>query len=529
MSIDSELLGHWPLAGDAKDVSGNSNHGVSHGVDFGAIGRGETGSAAGFDGSSASVEIPESQTLAMGKSEFSLSLWLHTEDSDVIGDIAAKYDPTAMTGFNLSVMNYSGVTHSQPNRRNILFGIDNAQTGDGWTDCGRPGNAVNVYSMAVFEGSLYAGTFEWGADESGRVFRYEGGENWTECGAPDAANAVESLAVFDGSLFCGTAAYRAQGSALPESPNMTPGGHVYRYMGGESWEDCGRLGDAGEAAALVVYRGELYSLPTYSKGVFKWDGETTWEYCGRPGKCRAMTFGVHGDTLYALGNESSGVWRYEGGEDWSHVGVQDDNSQIYSLATYEGVQHVGTWPSGSVYRREGDKEWISTGRLGDEKEVMGMVVYNGKLYAGTLPLAQVYRYDGDDGWTLIGRLDWTPDVTYRRAWSMAVYDGLLFCGTLPSGHVHSFSAGVSATCDKQMPTGWSHVVAVRNHSDLQLYVDGSLAAQSSSFGSADYDLSGAGPLRLGFGSHTYFDGRMSDVRLYDRAVSDREIAALSAL
>ena len=90
-------------------------------------------------------------------------------------------------------------------------------------------------------GDLYTGTFEWGADEAGHMYRYAGGQTWEDCGSPDAANTVASLAVFRGELYAGTSCYRAGGSALEDSPNKHPGGAIYRYRGAATWEYCGRL------------------------------------------------------------------------------------------------------------------------------------------------------------------------------------------------------------------------------------------------------------------------------------------------
>ena len=188
---------------------------------------------------------------------------------------------------------------------------------------------------------------------------------------------------------------------------------------------------------------------------------------------------------------------------------------------------VGTWPNGLVYRYNSSNTWTSLGRLGDETEIEGMVVYNGKLFAGTLPLARVYRYDGGSTWNYTGNLDLTPDAKYRRVWPLAVYNGKLFAGTLPSGHVYSLKAGECVTHDKQLRPGWRHVAAIRKGSVLELYVDGRRVAHSSAFNPRDYDLSNTQPLRIGFGEHDYFNGRMKDLRIYDRALQEVEIGKLS--
>ena len=531
-AADEGLVGHWKLAGDCKDYSGMGNHGENHGAGLQAKGPdGSPGGAALLDGRSNYIEVPNSASLDLGAGDFSIAVWVKTHDKldDVIGDIVSKYDPVNRRGFNFNIKNHAGMTSSQSNYRNVHFGIDNGQIDAEWTDCGRPGNALLDYAMCVYEGDLYVGTFETEADQAGTVYRYAGGTEWEDCGSPDQSNSVTALAVYNGRLYAGTGFYRAGGSALSASPNETPGGHVYRYEGDKQWVDCGQLGEADDVHVLTVYRGQLFAIPAKSPGVFVYDGDATWTHCGIPGEQRAISLGVYNGGLYSAGNGSAGAWRYEGGTDWRDCGQQEDNTQTYSFAVYEGEMYVGTWPSGSVYRYEGGKNWANCGRCGEEREIMGMAVYNGKLYVGTLPLAQVYRYDGDNQWTLVGRLDFTPDVTYRRVWTMAVYDGKLYAGTLPSGHVLCLEAGKSATYDRELPAGWQHLAAIREGGKLQLYLNGEEAATSSAFNPSDYDISSDEPLRIGLGAHDYFNGCISDLRIYNRALSESEVEALGQM
>ncbi|MBN1342499.1 MAG: LamG domain-containing protein [Phycisphaerae bacterium] len=527
---DSGLIGHWPLAGDCRDHSGNDNHGTNHGADLTAKGPdGKPGGAASFDGRANWIEIKPTPSLSLGTKDFTIAARVHTEASldDVLGDVLSKYDPAKRRGLNLNIKILQGVTSTQANYRNVEFGIDNAKLEPSWTDCGRPGDNIFVCALAVHDGNLYAGTFESGADKTGHVYRYAGADKWIDCGSPDKANSVFCLAQYNGKLYCGTAAYRARGSALPDSPNMTPGGHVFRYEGGKKWVDCGRLGDANEVYALTVYKAKLYAIPMYSPGVFEFDGRDKWTYIGTPGDQRSMALAVWNGHLWNTGNGGAGMWRWEGGTAWKDCGRQDAEHQTYSILTCAGNMYTGTWPHGSVFRYDGGTKWTSIGRLGEELEVMAMAVYNGKLYAGTLPLANVYRYDGQTNWTDTGRVDLTPDVKYRRAWSMAVYKGRLFCGTLPSGHVWSIEAGKCATHDHELQPGWRHLAAARAGDRLKLYVDAKCVATSSTFKPADFDLANDQPLMIGFGQHDYFNGGISDVRIYDRALPDAEVAKIA--
>ncbi|HJN15325.1 MAG TPA: hypothetical protein QGH10_07545, partial [Armatimonadota bacterium] len=353
------LVGHWRLQGDCKDYSGHGNHATAHGADLRASGRdGAAGAAAAFDGIDDFMDVPHSDSLGLGAGDLSISVWVRTDEvlDDVIGDILSKYDPELRRGLNFSVKHHAGMSSSTSNCRNLHFGIDNAQIDPYWIDCGRPGNAIFITAMAVYADNLYVGTFETHADETGHVFRYQGGDQWEDCGSPDNSNSVFCMAEYRGKLYAGTARYRAQGSALPESTNQNPGGRVYRYEGGQTWVDCGRLPEANEVYAMVVYRDELYAIPMYSAGVFRYDGEQSWEFCGIPGDQPSMALAVYNGSLYQAGNFSAGVWRYEGGEDWTFCGKQAQESQTYGFAIYGGDLYVSTWPHGSVFRYGGGEE-----------------------------------------------------------------------------------------------------------------------------------------------------------------------------
>ena len=76
---------------------------------------------------------------------------------------------------------------------------------------------------------------------------------------------------------------------------------------------------------------------------------------------------------------------------------------------------------------------------------------------------------------------------------------------------------------------WARMEAHRGRprgDQLKLYVDGKLS-QVIAFNPADYDISTDQPLRIGFGQTEYFAGKMADVRLYNRALAEKEIEELA--
>ncbi len=524
----ADLVGHWKLAGDAQDHSPQANHGMAQGVDLQATGpEDQAGTAAEFDGRQSHIEVPHSQSLQLGNQAFTIALHVHTEDEldDALGDLLSKYDPQSRRGFNFSIVNNAGVTSSQANYRHVHFGIDNGSTAPAWIDLGRLGNAVMIFGMAVYEGQLFAGTCEAGEQQAGRVFRFDG-QTWTDCGSPDRCNAVSSLAVYQGKLYVGVSKYRLAGSSLSESENPHLGGKVYRYDGDGQWLHCGTLPDTEAINGMVVFRGQLYAGSLYAPaGFYRYDGGTQWTSCGTPEGKRVESLTVYNGDIFASGYDQGAVYRFDG-QQWAHQGDIQGATQTYGFATHRGQLYVSEWPNASVYRWGGDKQWLFAGRLGDEQETMPLMVYNGKLYGGTLPSAEVYRYD-DPQWSPVGRLDHTPDVRYRRTWTMAIFQGRLFAGTLPSGHVHSVEIGHNVSYDHALPSGWVHLAAVRDTNQLRLYVAGQLVASSTKFDSSQCDISNDQPLEIGAGAGDYFNGKMHDVRLYQRALTAREIEQLA--
>ncbi len=546
-------IGAWDLTTDGRDGSGHGQDARTIGeVAFGASADGALGRPVARLAGAGRLEAP---TPGLGGPGLTVAAWVHVPaaPTTVLGDVVSWFDTGSRRGFTL------GLEHGSPcgshgNDRTAWFGVD---TGSApvLTDHGRPGDAsVMVCSLAAFEGSLYAATWEQGPTPKGRVFRLAGGA-WEDCGAPWDANAVTRLAVHDGDLYAGVSRLKGGGSGLEDSANQSPGGRVLRYEGGRSWADMGQLEGADSIAGLVPFGGSLYAIPMYTEGLFRLEAPGDWRRCGSPGR-RLLALGAYAGALYGAGNDHAhvdsaiamtkagvvvparevsgggGIFRYDGGERWAERGLQPDTTQIYSIETYGDRMYIGTWPTGLVFRAAGldapgAATWDAVGRLGDDTEVMNLQAYNGKLYGGTLPGAHIYRYDGDDRWEVMATVDDTPDVRYRRAASMVLFGGELFVGTLPSAHVHSMRAGAVVSHDRSLAPGWHHLAGVRDGRRVTLYVDGARA------GTAVGDIEGAltprpgTPLVLGGGPRAGLEGELADVRLWDVALDPAAITGLA--
>jgi hypothetical protein len=249
------------------------------------------------------------------------------------------------------------------------------------------------------------------------------------------------------------------------------------------------------------------------------------------------------------------------GEKWTYAGVPsppEETLQTHAMTIYQGKLTAGTWPLAKVAAYEGGEDWRDIGQVGEDgTEVNSLCVYNGKLYGGSLPRSEVCRYDGQPQWTSIKRFyspaGWTPvpprenggkpTTEELNAWSrltsMTIYDGKLFCSTgsctsspldAPCdvrGKVFSIEAGKCVSYDDDLGPGWKHIAAVRQRGELKLFIDGKLVSKSSAFDPAEYDISTDKPLRIGFGQTDYFAGKMADVRVYNRALSQDEVGELA--
>jgi hypothetical protein len=518
---------HWPLVRDTRNAVPGAPHGEPSGLSF--TPGGPVAAHARFDGRATQITIPGAPVLAIGQGDFTLALRVHTaaELDDDLGDLVSHYDARTRTGFTLALRHASGVTHSQPNHRQLQFGID-AGSEPEFRDEGRPGAAIFGQSMAVHAGSLYVGTCETGPNGTGRVFRYTGPGRWEDCGAPDRANSITAMTVWNGHLIAGSGKYRLGGSALKESENPHLGGRVYRYLGGQRWELIRHFTGMESVGGLLVHRGALHVGSLYRPAAF-WRGTTSgsWEELPVPGGKRIEALASFNGEIWATGYDEGHVYRWDGIR-WTDLGRvgEPENTQTYAFAVQAGRLQVATWRTGKVFAWDGTA-WLDRGRLGSELEVMGMMVHNGAFYAGTLPLAQLYRHEGGSDWRLLRQLDTTPEVQYRRVWTMAEYQGRLFATTLPSGHVWSLRAGATVSWDHEFPAGWRHVAAQRDGDTLRLWVDGKKVAESRRPGSERFDLSHAGPWKIGAGPGDFFNGGLADVRYYRRALGADEIRAIA--
>jgi hypothetical protein len=558
---DKALIGHWRLAGDCKDTSGQGNHGAGRNVTFVQGPDGSARSAASFNGRNSVIEVPSTTVLQPGTGDFSICVWVKPEVPmrSVLGDVLSKFDGKRRRGINFHLAGNSPAYNSMCDTRHVHVGLDDGYL-SAWEDCGKPWpcNAL-VTCMVVFEGKLYCGIAD--AEDPNRaaqVFRWAGGKKWVSCGRlgcdPNHLS-VQSMIVHGGKLYGGTGIYdwdRARGK-VPGKPPAAPA-RVFVYEGGITWRDLGQVGNASRVLCMASFEGRLYVGLDAARGAarcFQYDGSRWWD-CGEPDGINVQCLLPLGGTLYSATHGR--VHRYEGGQKWTCIcdrpfGV----TQTHCLDVFHGQLLAGTWPQGYVLRHEGGTKWSNLGRLGlaegvpECNEVNDLVVHNGKLYAGVLPKAEIYRYEGDGHWTRLASLGRRPDWarnnlhSWCRLTAFASFQGRLFActgscagraadvdpeGTL--GRVYSVQAGQVVSHEHDIGGGWTHLAAIRQARQLRLFVNGQLAASTQAPEGRNFNLSNDQPLVIGFGAQGHFAGAMADLRWYARALDAKELERFSS-
>lgn len=76
-TIATGLIAYWPLAGNAKDLSGNGNNGIQHGTTATADHFGHAGGALSFNGSSSYISVNDTAAPQLVNTSFSLNAWIY--------------------------------------------------------------------------------------------------------------------------------------------------------------------------------------------------------------------------------------------------------------------------------------------------------------------------------------------------------------------------------------------------------------------------------------------------------------------
>ncbi|HVW35667.1 MAG TPA: LamG domain-containing protein, partial [Pirellulales bacterium] len=264
--------------------------------------------------------------------------------------------------------------------------------GQRWIDCGAPDESNAVTALAAFDGKLYAGTGKYRVAGSalpesenthlgGKIFRYDGEQKWTACGQLPEAEAVGGMVVFRGKLYA-SSLYKPAG--------------FFRYEGADKWIDCG-VPDGKRVEALGVYNGFLYATSYDGGRVYRYDGQT-WTDCGQLGdNTQTYSFAVHDGRLFVGTWPSGRVYRFEDINRWTDMGRLGEELEVMGMLVHNGRLIAGTLPLAEVYSHEGDGIWRKLARLDNTPDVKyrrawTAAEFQGRLFFSALPSGKIFSY-----------------------------------------------------------------------------------------------------------------------------------------
>jgi hypothetical protein len=229
--------------------------------------------------------------------------------------------------------------------------------GDGeWEDLGRPTRegAAGVGPLLVHRGELYAATwnYDWtrvhAQDLSPcHVYRFASPGRWDDCGRPGDARRLFSLASYRGDL-------------LAAGDDAT----LHAYRGDGRWERVMQFGTFAHPMTVHAGRLVLGMLQPSTVHAFdgaRW--EDLGNPLGDPDRCDEIhSLVTYRGALHAGTWRLGRVARYDGGG-WRQTGRLGDGTEVMALNVYNGKLYGATIPRAEVRRYERDGSWTSVRRL----------------------------------------------------------------------------------------------------------------------------------------------------------------------
>ena len=339
--------------------------------------------------------------------------------------------------------------------KNLYAGTDSGlfvstDDGDIWTSVGLKGEAVNAF--AVNGSYSFAGT-----DTSGVLISTDNGANWQIISIPDMSKRVFSLAVMENSLYAGTdmGIYRTPSNGaywIPSSTGLsnqltyalyvrgtdlyagTMGGVFRSTNSGDNWTEVNTGMITTKVHSLISSGATLYA--GVWGGIFQsHDTGNTWTALSRGSACFSLL--LSDAKLYAGGGNHVGCYDLvKGSWEWVPVGM----GWIRALAISGKTLFAGSEGSGAFRIINNAPGWwtITKTNLQDTM-VFALAVKDSFIFAGTE--GGVFRSSNNGvTWT-----DVNNGLTNLSVAALAVNGAKLFAGTQGGGVYLSTNDGASWT------------------------------------------------------------------------------------
>jgi hypothetical protein len=246
-----------------------------------------------------------------------------------------------------------------------------------------PNDEYEICSLVVFNGKLYGGTAP-----HGKLVEWNGSNAWVEK-APQFGDEtyIYSLAVFNSKLYAGT----------------YPHGKLLEWNGSSAWaEKAPQTGSETAVHSLTVFNGKLYGGTAPHGKLLEWNGVDAWvEKAPQPGsETQIHSLAIFNDKLYGGGYTIGKLLEWNGIDAWVEKAAQLGSDTIRSLMVFRDKLYAGTYNSnyanggGKLLEWNGIDAWVEkVQQLHTQNEILSLVVFNEELYAGTAPDSMLFMLD----------------------------------------------------------------------------------------------------------------------------------------
>ncbi|MEA1999304.1 MAG: LamG-like jellyroll fold domain-containing protein [Euryarchaeota archaeon] len=199
---------------------------------------------------------------------------------------------------------------------------------------------------------------------------------------------------------------------------------------------------------------------------------TTWTEVEETTESQILTLAVFDGYLYAGTGASGKILRSSDGTTWTEV-EETSETYIRCLAVFGGYLYAGTYPNGKIFRSSDGTTWTEVEDT-SETYIFCLAVFDGYLYAGTVPSGKIFRSSDGTTWTEV------EETSESYIFCLAVFDGYLYAGTYPSGKIFRSSDGTTWTEVEETSESYIYCLAV-----FDGYLYAGTAASGKIFRSSD--------------------------------------------
>ncbi|MFZ2189783.1 MAG: LamG-like jellyroll fold domain-containing protein [Candidatus Magasanikiibacteriota bacterium] len=486
------LAGWWTFDGreitavTSTDKSGNSNNATRTNGPLAGIGK--IGQGLGFDGVNDYLNIAHSTSLNI-TSTISLSAWV----KPLTGFGSSS---TLITKGNIGTGYILSLNEGKP--KMALTGAGNV-----WTD-------LSSYPSGSLDSINISGDGQkiFGVDSAGAIgniyLSTDNGSTWSSLKSNGYWRTVASS--YNGQII---AAGQCCGSQINVSTN-----------GGSSWST---VGPSNVMVDIDMSTSGIKQVAISTGGVFvSTDSGSNWlqKTTGIPVVPEAVAMSDNGNIITAVdtggkiyvSTDTGNNWTAkDSNRNWSDVAVSGDGT-LQTAVVSGGQIYISTTTGNTWVAKDSNRTWSAIDMSSDGVNQTA-VVYDGQIYISTTT---------GNTWVAKGS---------SRSWlnvSMSNDgDKRVVCDNTFANHSPYFSSALAVTgLSSLISNNWYHIASTYDGTNFKMFVNGSLVATST--GSATID-SNTNPLRIGGYSSNYFKGSLDDVRVYNRALSVKEVTQLFSL